>query len=205
MIKPIDISNPHHVAHVMKLCKRNHFYEDEMYSTIHQQCSPNAAAKLPPSLVSMVNESMITDDTIHGFFAVKQNKIVGFILFTKVHPLTFIQKSELLYVLIDHQHRGNHFSTMLMHHFMEEVSKNEWVYVNVHVEPNIRDFYTKFGFEDHDDLFPKENKVVDPNFEAFCTKFGIKDHKLVQMYFVPDKKKAASMFRVRMSLQELLL
>ena len=176
-IIPIHFWKSQHKSIIMKLCRRNNFYVNDVYINLYKKLPIDdeiLAAKILPKLEG---------NTLHGHFYSEvinaKTKVTGFVIYNTSHIVftngmtTPLIESELLFILVDKKYQKQTVGTELMQQFMDDVKSRNIIAVVVKSEPNLVEWYSTFGFK------------ADPAYESrklvrmmYCT---TKYHQLTEM------------------------
>lgn len=153
---PIIFNDTQHKTIIMKLCKRNNFYIDDVYSTIYRDIPPHIKSKLSKSdsektLLYLLEKS--GDNILSGNFIVKteelSKKVVGFIIYDITSmDNTPLKRSDLLFILIDKKYQNQSYGTTLMHTYIDDVNSLKCISATVKSENSkLNMWYNQFGFQ----------------------------------------------------------
>jgi ribosomal protein S18 acetylase RimI-like enzyme len=152
-ISNINLQFEPHREIIMRLCKRNKFYENDVYVEIYRD--------LPPAIKNIVIETRGINEynkCIEELFAglesfgyfitieeAGKKKVIGFIIYNIEKKM---KKSYLLFTLIDKKYQKNRFGTKLLNKYIETIRENKLLCASVKIEnKEVATFYKKFGFE----------------------------------------------------------
>jgi ribosomal protein S18 acetylase RimI-like enzyme len=168
-IIPINFNFSPHKNIIMKLCKRNNFYEDDIYLEIFKDFPPeikNNVIKLLGEDEYKKNLDKQNKKTFDGlesfgyFITIEEEgkkKVAGFIIYNVELK---VKKSYLLFILIDKKYQKNGLGTELINKYIKDIEEQMIIYASVKIENReIKNFYKKFGFDNHSNLIEniKEN------------------------------------------------
>ena len=155
-IIPIDFSNITHKHIIMKLCKRNNFYEDDIYTEIYREIPPkihkhmmmlcNDANTKMNEFIRQTYENVVS----YGYFMIdkqeSRNAVVGFSIYNIEKTRI---RSELMFILVDKDYQNRGFGTSLIKHYLNIID-NEKLFARVKCEKTddlIIKWYKNNGFK----------------------------------------------------------
>ena len=157
-IIPIDFSNINHKKIIMKLCKRNKFYEDDIYTEIYREIPP----KIMKQLMMLGNDANTkmngflreTYENVvsYGYFMIdkqeSRNAVVGFSIYNIENTRI---RSELMFVMVDKDYQNRGFGTSLIKHYLNMID-NEKLFSRVKCDKTddlIIKWYEKNGYKNY--------------------------------------------------------
>lgn len=152
----IDFDFSPHKDIIMKLCSRNDFYENDVYSVINRDIPINLKNNLKKIVgvekieksINELKKRFIGLNHFGYFIIVEENlkkKVIGFIIY---HIKEKFRGSELLFILIDKKYQNNGYGTMLLNKYIQDLNEKQLIMSIVKIEKNeTGNFYKKTGFK----------------------------------------------------------
>ena len=157
-IIPINFNNMNHKQIVMKLCKRNKFYEDDIYTEIYRETPPkiqNLMMMLGIEAEMKMNKLLYeTYENVvsYGYFMIdkqeSRNAVVGFSIYNIENTRT---RSELMFIMVDKDYQNRGFGTSLLKHYLNIID-NEKLFSRVKCDKTddlIQKWYKKNGYKNY--------------------------------------------------------
>jgi ribosomal protein S18 acetylase RimI-like enzyme len=159
-IVDINYNDDNHNKIIMKLCKRNKFYEFEVYANIYKDVPIMMKEKLILFDRDYYNIFMkklkikVEGINLYGFFVIdrqesRKNAVVGFIIYSLKYSETFeTLTSGLEFILIDKKYQNKGFGNILLKKYLNEIDNLE-ITAKVQVKKNnilAKKWYEKNNF-----------------------------------------------------------
>lgn len=154
----INFNSESHKAIIMKLCERNNFYKNDVYLEIYKDFPVEFKNKAIEQLGKREYEIHVKKPFIglesYGYFIMLETKVVGYLIYNIEKS---IQKSYLLFILIDKKYQKKGYGSILIEKYLKEIEEKTILYATVKVESEeLEKFYKKNGFDNHSDLIENE-------------------------------------------------
>jgi ribosomal protein S18 acetylase RimI-like enzyme len=133
-IQEIDFDKEIHKSYVLKLCKRNNYYIED------------CCLQFNKLLLNMVRNEIQKNNILKGYFAILNNKVIGFSICDCNSRKTFW---DLMFLLIDKKYQGQKYGTTLINHIINDFEKHNGDMIKLKCYDNENKWYKTFGFQNN--------------------------------------------------------
>ena len=178
----IDFDNKEHVSIILKLSKRNKFYEGDINYLVGGILSEETQFFMKkynktPFDIYMYTPIYQMEEQRKGYFIMEDKKVVGFMIY---YDEIYIKTSRINFLLIDKNYRNMGYGKFLL----ETVDKTNLYIIVDRVLKSEIDYYIKYGYkliESFNDIcdiysgkdleyFKKNFKIEDENYKTLIKK-----------------------------------
>ena len=129
----IDFINSNHLKYISKLSKRNDFYQKQLNTKMYGIYETDHGY----AVIKNEMDLFINEEYRKGYFLVKNNKVIGFIIYQNPHNVY----AKLDFLLIDKEYQKQGFGTILYQILKNECILDKLQFLVVECDEKSKEYY----------------------------------------------------------------